>query len=391
MRKYYQFSYSHRAQPGTDRFTTEFVRDALIWKYADSLTSLGDLVHPDLPAKLPNEKASYDKIFNPWVLTEALWERYHWSPKRTFIVGDVDGQSFLLESFEPTDLPSKPTWGQLLRIVEEWWLDRYSQYRHKEFSFDRYISESRDLLVTTPVEHEASSDSLSAGSGLAHMPALIYNSNRATFAGVSKSPSVLRTEKDGTATLWTERHLHGLLEQVAYRTNHVESARNIVEQKIEAHRQIAADPKGGLAAEATADEIHAARIAASDKVDAMLEPSVLDASILAEVERLSSPDAMPDDIPTLRIVYEERLEAAATARFALIKNSTTQQGVDLDPSCFDQAEGSRLISQHKQLGQVEARGIEVNALLGGAVPDEGESLGGGGFEALGIDLSLIHI
>ena len=56
------------------------------------------------------------------------------------------------------------------------------------------------------------------------------------------------------------------------------------------------------------------------------------------------PDALPDDLPTLKAVYVERLEAAALGRDKALRGHVTNQGVMLHPSCTDQAEAMEAVS-----------------------------------------------
>ena len=76
----------------------------------------------------------------------------------------------------------------------------------------------------------------------------------------------------------------------------------------------------------------------------------LDAAIKAY-----DPDALPTDLPILKQVLQERLEAAALARTKEIKGVLTQQGVDLPQSCLDEGEALEKVSMQQRLGAMNIR------------------------------------
>ena len=255
------------------------------------------------------------------MVDKAYWESASWNP--------LPGYTFV----DP-NAGEKPTWDELVQAYKAYVVERGL---HPGAESRQEIERIRSDAASAPTL----SDVVYVGDGLEHMPGLIHLLDAAGNAGRNMPLVVMRDPDDHSAkTMYLQREARELISSLATHRNLVESAYNSIFEEF-------------AKIQARYDDTS---LDAALRYDAAIEldefQKAYPAKLAAEMTRLESADTLPEDIDELREKYSERLEAAATKRFALIKNSTTQQGVDLDPSCFDQAEGSRLISQHKQLGQI---------------------------------------
>ena len=106
------------------------------------------------------------------------------------------------------------------------------------------------------------------------------------------------------------------------------------------------------------------------------------------------PDTLPADLPTLKALLIERLEAAAMGRVKEIKGAKTQQGVDIPAACLDIANAVEEVSRKCALGIQNIDDAADNAAAQGAYNTAvGGSRGGHPAECAGVggDASQRHI
>ncbi|MCY3725014.1 MAG: hypothetical protein OXF95_00030 [Rhodobacteraceae bacterium] len=175
--------------------------------------------------------------------------------------------------------------------------------------------------------------------GLDRMPALLQKVEQSNEAGTYLPHIILRDEDNNTVHIHTKEDIRTFLTEAASKTNHVESAHNRV---IEKYQEIA---------DIRDDE--------TQDIDNRLEKAeeshkfAKDYEIHLKTEMASyDPDTLPADLPTLKKVYIERLEAVALKKNAEFKNAISQQGVDLPESCDDQVNATRKIAVIKQTSQL---------------------------------------
>lgn len=295
----------------------------------------------------------------PWRMTKLIWEELIWHPYVSVAVHTPDetGEEdygihvgYLANSIGSFNdpFPEKPSWRDLHNLIYQRDLNAWSSVG----GLSAWVKASRDHYLQAPVPHALSDVGIEPGDGLAHMPALIYSAHRSTFAGKHHPASVLKTDDSSTLKIWTEEEADDLLGNLAAETNVAESARNLLTLRGQRLQAAAEDKTGGLPDTATDDEAIAARDRALDAYAAFLDVEYLTGEIIKLVKELQAEDDLPAGPALARKVLLERIEDAATARMADIKAAITQQGVDLDPSCDDQADAVRSVSKIKQLAQI---------------------------------------
>lgn len=180
------------------------------------------------------------------------------------------------------------------------------------------------------------------GDGLDHMTGLLQMVEQANIAGDLIPHIVLRDSNNKSKSIHTQEQIRQVLEVVAERENRVESAHNTVMQGYQEIASIRDDESKTLD-----DREKAAKQA---REYARMYRKHLEAAIKAY-----DPDALPTDLPILKQVLQERLEANALARTKEIKGVLTQQGVDLPQSCLDEGEALEKVSMQQRLGAMNIR------------------------------------
>ena len=346
-----------RWSPGTEYFYDYWVLQLLDLHYGE------DQWNPQKIVRLADPRLTEATIPSPtdqifiWTVTEELWNMLSWNPRIHYKPGRHEGNfGYVRREVPYTGDLEKPTWDDLRDFEQDY---QVYNFIYDPFNVDarglpsRVLKGSRDALVSTPIEHGALDTTIDPGAGIKHMPAMTYITNRSGSAGIVHPPSVMRDGDGAPVTLWTEEESHHLLEGLAVKTNHVESARNIIHQRMTAAAAPMYDGRGGLAVGATKKAIRDAKAAALEVLSKMLETEVLDAAMLAEVAKIEDTTLLPSDFERAKKVLVGRLEAAATGHLANLKAAQGQQGVDLPASCNEQLEATQQVAKEKQLGQIE--------------------------------------
>ena len=289
---------------------------------------------------------------NEWTVTEETWGRISWNPRIVYEVGTktVDlgnGRSrevrvYNRKEVEFTRSPS-PSWRDLQTWERDYQIDLLSSTGNLEY-ISGIVKDARDTILRMPVTHPVDGEKeIDAGGGIAHMPALAYIAHRSSHAGVLHPRVVLRGSDGGTTDLWHEAETHDFLESMASYTNHIESGRNVVEERIGELLSVAASDT------ATVDE----RRRALDDAHALTVPSTLDTAILDEARSMVDPDGLPKGLERVKSVLVGRLEAVAMRRVKFIRGAVSQQRIDMKPACQDMGSAENRVANEEMKGQIE--------------------------------------
>ena len=319
--------------------------------FYDPSTSIAEM----LPS--PGYSSFYD-----WVVTEAVWLAVEWS--RPIRYERIEGKNGGAPTFKKIIHPAvkgvsrKPTWKQICRWFDEWDLLASKAWFERFNAFELYPRQAKSAALTAPVPSRLATAGVHLGEGLDHAPAMIYHAHRGTMAGVAHPRAVMKDGGGAAVDLWTQADTHELLTGQAELVNHSESARNMLELQA---REIAADwfdDKGGLNTGATPEQIHAARMKSYLRTVEFLQPANLDALLQTRIRELGNPGALPDDLPTLKKVLCERLEAASMAKTKELMKAATQQGIDRGFSCVDEERAVKEVAKECVLGSLEIKAAE---------------------------------
>ncbi|MDE0716305.1 MAG: hypothetical protein OXH64_00025, partial [Rhodospirillaceae bacterium] len=291
-------------------------------------------------------------------ITEESWAKVDWNPG---IVGlfaqvasgatdrNVERPEWMSEEFyelaaskyRHPDLSAsaKPSFSDLLDAFNSWavaWQAR-KQEVFKRQAVDK--REQADALRTVRLKGE----DLHAGAGIDHMTGLVHMAERATTAGVAPPLVVMRDEKGKARHIWLGQERDELLSDAMKRRNTEESARNVVNAELSELVKI----------RDSRTEPVAKKIAAFNTVNSLL--GKFDEKVEAAKKTLAG--ATIDDLPLadLKVVYIERLEAAATGRQKALKGALTQQAIDNWAACVDIDDALQAVSRECAVGTLRIR------------------------------------
>ena len=379
----------NRGHPGTPGFNKRLLGYALEWIFSGKLPEADGwigkwfpngihpdvngetvvyIVHPDITQntldRADDEATLIRAIGSPWstegqwVCTQELWERFPWHPRVLYVPDRA-----LPNLYNRREIPfpdyEKPEWQAIVEAEQDWQVAA-TIASHPSNWTNRVIAESRDALLRQPLDHPTLGNNIHTGAGLQHMPAMSYMANRGAGAGVHYPPGVMRTEGDVNAhdagdmvELWTEPEAHEVIETIARRTNHLESARNIIRKRIYDMKRPIFLADAGLGDDATEDEIKTEKRRAIEEVYEAVKPEALDKAMQAEVDKLEAADALPADLARAKQVLIGRLEAAATGHQKRLKGALTQQAIDNWAQCVDLDEALVEIAKQCVLATIE--------------------------------------
>ena len=285
-------------------------------------------------------------------LTEAWWDGVtNWDrPQFFWQSGDRWGYDpgVVVSGIDP-----KPTLEQIVAAWRLWQLNERVELHERGGTsgagwVSNYITRTKEWIVAQPIQNLLNAQGVNHGSGLEHMPALIYEAHRSQGAGSPSPMSVLRTSNDGTVEIWTEAERHEVLSALAHRTNLAESARNAIYKRVKVKADIFLNESA----------VESVRQTALDEVIAALQRDALDIAMAAEMKRLVNVD-LPTDVDRARAVLMERLEDVATGHMKKIVGAESQQGMDTPASCPDQATALVAVSKQMQLGRIELENLDI--------------------------------
>ena len=261
---------------------------------------------------------------------------------------DAIGIIISYHTLDPNASP-KPSWDKVTDIFVRWWLAGAAQRAPISSS----LRSARDAVIEAG---EMDADPLHVGEGLVHMPALIQIGANTLAGEIPRRVAMRRARDHEPVEFWTHRDLVAFIGGVAERTNEAESARNLIRKRAEALKAIVADENGGLDPAASIAEKLAARTAAHTSLEALIEPETLPATLASEVAKLR--DTLPADLPTLKLVLAERIEAAATGHQKRLKGALSQQAIDNWAACVDQDRALQEVSKECTLAVIEIERVQ---------------------------------
>ena len=240
------------------------------------------------------------------------------------------------DGWDEDELGPKPTWEELVEAHLWGWLDQDADFDH----FNKFIGAKE-------AREEVHVDSAVVNTGpSSHMTGLLQIIENSNIAGNHIPHIVMRDTDHNRKSISTQREVREILAAVAVANNRVESAHNALMSSYYDLAKI----RDNLTLPV------AERVEAAEKANALVNLNYK-TSLLAEIEKYD-PDVLPADLPTLKAVLTERLEAAAMARVKEIKGANTQQGVDVPAACFDMATALEEVSAASALGIQNIDGAE---------------------------------
>ena len=183
------------------------------------------------------------------------------------------------------------------------------------------------------------------GEGINHMTGLLQMVEQANSAGHNLPHIALRDGDNRVVPVHLQSEVRDILVALTERENRIESAHNALMEEYWRFDAVRADETR------TVDE----RYAAKEEMGAILIEYTEKIKPYLEAY---DPDAVPADLPTLKALLIERLEAAAMARVKEIKGAKSQQGVDVPAACFDMATALEEVAAESALGAQAIDGAE---------------------------------
>ena len=259
--------------------------------------------------------------------TESVWNSYQWNPPEGYDDPDPDASP-------------KPTWAELLDAERKIILaDRKQQ---DDYRTTAHADIKRNLTDAATIEHEG--ESLYVGAGLDHMTGLLQMVEQANNAGELCPYIVMRDGEQNEKRIHRGSQIRGILKATAARENAVESAHNIVMTEYHGFAKIRDDDTQTL------DDREAAATAAQG----VLDNYSTKLRLLASSGRFAD-SRWPDrrhSVEETKAYAVEYLEAAAMRKIKDLQGYTTNQGMMLHPSCFDQAKAIEDVAVWLQKGLI---------------------------------------
>ena len=276
---------------------------------------------------------------------KTAWDNYRWNPPQYSHYTDI------------SDASAKPTWKEIIAA------HKYVRIEELKISTEYLIGADFDRLQITPKEARsniADSSSITVDNrtveihgGIDRMTALINMVEDANEASTHIPYIVMRNENNNPIRIYTQEKIRKILQAISERKNRVESAHNLVMQRYQiiadARDGLNASGRGGLTPEEAAEEQLNNRLEAAIKAKEFIDnyPQHLN----SELAKYNHND-LPYDLPTLKEVYQERIESHALGHSKVMRGVLTQQGIDLPPSCNDEANALQKVSVESVKGHI---------------------------------------
>jgi len=307
-----------------------------------------------LPGNRTAQKLEEDIRKHPLVLeakdyyiNKSFWDAFLWNPS-----------PLLGWDYDPNASP-KPTWQDLLDAHYAIELERFGELESwdqgAQFGLAdgfKWRKRTRDFLADDEISHN--NKDVHVGEGLTHMTGLAHLVESSNIAGRILPPVNMRDNKGEMRMFYTQSDLRDIMEILAERENIIHSAHNTIVVTYEKLREKSND-KSLTSKERFQAHEEARKLINTGSIGPNFPKGADNTyyhALLEEIKKYD-PNALPDDLLSLRIVYSERLEATATKKMKDIQNAITQHGIDLPPSCLDQQNAMTKVSEKKQKGQIE--------------------------------------
>ena len=261
------------------------------------------------------------------IFTESQWNSYQWNPPGNSEFTEPDPEASV-----------KPTWEE---SVEAYRTDRLNLAKQTERYRLEPLSTHRTALTdAATIEHEG--ESLYVGAGLDHMTGLLQMVEQANDAGELCPHVVMRDGDQNVKRIWRGSQVRDILKTTAARENAVESAHNIIMAEYHAQAKIRDDDTQTL------DDREAAATAAQEILDNY--QTRLPKNITSVGSRWPGSNIPVDEHKAYAVEY---LEAAAMRKMKSLQGYTTNQGMMLHPTCFDQGAAAEKIAVELQTGLID--------------------------------------
>ena len=259
--------------------------------------------------------------------SEQEWDNYQWNPPQYSDYTDPDPSA-----------DAKPAWAELFEASRKHELNEQASASDREIKYN--LSGHRTALTdAATIEHEG--ESLYVGAGLDHMTGLLQMVEQANDAGDFCPHIVMRDGEQNVKRIYRGTQVREILKTTAARENMVESAHNIVMAGYHTQAKIRDDDTQSL------DDRETAATAAQEILDNY------QTKLQAEMDKYHPGQPPPrTDLPEFKRFYAERLEAVALGKSKDLTSYTTNQGVMLHPSCFDQQTAQQQIAVELQKGLI---------------------------------------
>ena len=265
------------------------------------------------------------------VETEEDWDSYQWNPP------DVPSDHPDYGVTDPDAMP-KPTWAELLDAIRGGVLQEKALIAMHVIPT---LSTHRTALTdAATIEHDG--ESLYVGAGLDHMTGLLQMVEQANDAGELCPHIVMRDGDQNVKRIWRGSQVRDILKTTAARENAVESAHNVIMAEYHAQAKIRDDDTQAL------DDREAAATAAQEILDNY--QGRLPKNIASVESRWPGSNIPVDEHKAYAVEY---LEAAAMRKMKSLQGYTTNQGMMLHPTCFDQGAAAEKIAVELQTGLID--------------------------------------
>ena len=256
--------------------------------------------------------------------TESVWNAYQWNPPEGY------------DDPDPEASP-KPTWAEMLEAERK--IILIGRAQRAEWAIPELSTHRTALTDAATIEHEG--ESLYVGAGLDHMTGLLQMVEQANDAGDFCPHIVMRDGEQNVKRIYRGAQVREILKTTAARENMVESAHNIVMAGYHTQAKTRDDDTQSL------DDRETAATAAQEILDNY------QTKLQAEMDKYHPGQPPPrTDLPEFKKFYAERLEAVALGKSKDLTSYTTNQGVMLHPSCFDQQTAQQQIAVELQKGLI---------------------------------------
>ena len=264
-------------------------------------------------------------------LNENDWLNFSWNPPEHWKAEPE------YSAVDPNASP-KPTWQEILDAVSL--IDLQAKKRDEPYILASLAQHRTALTDAATIEHEG--ESLYVGAGLDHMTGLLQMVEQANDAGELCPHIVMRDGDQNVKRIWRGSQVRDILKTTAARENAVESAHNIIMAEYHAQAKIRDDDTQAL------DDREAAATAAQEILDNY--QARLPKNIASVESRWPGSNIPVDEHKAYAVEY---LEAAAMRKMKSLQGYTTNQGMMLHPTCFDQGAAAEKIAVELQTGLID--------------------------------------
>ena len=270
---------------------------------------------------------------------EEAWDNYRWNPPQYSHYTDV------------SDASAKPTWEEIVNAHKHVRINDLKLYARYVINADTIDHQTTPKEVRENIANASSinidRETLEIHGGVDRMNGLINMVEDANEANTHIPYIHMRNNENQPIQIYTQRKTRKILNAVSQRKNIVESAHN----KVMKEYQNIADKIDGIEREPSPNQPPTLdqRLEYAEQAKEYIDNY---ATHLNAAINNYDPAALPDDLPTLKEVYQERIESHALGHSKVMRGVLTQQGIDLPPSCNDEANALQKVSVESVKGHI---------------------------------------